>query len=342
MPKGRETGRRAIIGGRSEPKKQQTDSSMSRAFVFPGQGSQAVGMARELAASYPAARALLDEVDEALGQKLSALMFEGPIETLTLTENAQPALMAASLAVMRVLEREKGLVLKDRVALVAGHSLGEYSALAAAGAISVADAARLLKLRGQSMQKAVPVGVGAMSALLGVGLDVARKIAADAAQGDVCDIANDNEPTQVVLSGHKTAIDRVPEVGKAHGLRRAIPLPVSAPFHCSLLKPAADAMAEALAKIEIKTPVVPVVANVLAALISDPAEIRNRLVEQVTGTVRWRECVLAMVAAGVNELYEIGTGKVLSGLAGRIDKSLKATPVGTPADIEAVAAQLMS
>ena len=315
---------------------------MSKAFVFPGQGSQAVGMAKELAETFPAARALLDEVDEALGQKLSALMFEGPIETLTLTENAQPALMAASLAVMRVLEKEKGFSLKDRVAFVAGHSLGEYSALAAAGAISVADTARLLKLRGQSMQKAVPVGVGAMSALLGVGLDVAKKIAADAAQGDVCDIANDNEPTQVVLSGHKTAIDRVPEVGKAHGLRRAIPLPVSAPFHCSLLKPAAHAMAEALAKVEIKAPVVPVVANVLAAPISDPAEIRTRLVEQVTGTVRWRECVLAMAGAGVTELYEIGTGKVLSGLAGRIDKSLKATPVGTPADIEAVAAQLMS
>jgi [acyl-carrier-protein] S-malonyltransferase len=342
MPKGRETERRGTEQWSLGVEKQQTDLRMSRAFVFPGQGSQAVGMAKELAATFPAARALLDEVDEALGQKLSALMFEGPIETLTLTENAQPALMAASLAVMRVLEREKGLVLKDRVALVAGHSLGEYSALAAAGAISVADAARLLKLRGQSMQKAVPVGVGAMSALLGVGLDVARKIAADAAQGDVCDIANDNEPTQVVLSGHKTAIDRVPEVGKAHGLRRAIPLPVSAPFHCSLLKPAADAMAEALAKIEIKAPVVPVVANVLAAPISDPAEIRIRLVEQVTGTVRWRECVLAMAAAGVTELYEIGTGKVLSGLAGRIDKSLKATPVGTPADIEAVAAQLMT
>jgi len=315
---------------------------MSKAFVFPGQGSQAVGMAKELAETFPAARALLDEVDDALGQKLSALMFEGPIETLTLTENAQPALMAASLAVMRVLEREKGFSLKDRVAYVAGHSLGEYSALAAAGAISVADTARLLKLRGQSMQKAVPVGVGAMSALLGVGLDVARKIAADAAQGDVCDIANDNEPTQVVLSGHKTAIDRVPEVGKAHGLRRAIPLPVSAPFHCSLLKPAADAMAEALSKIEIKAPVVPVIANVLAAPISDPAEIRARLVEQVTGTVRWRECVLAMAGAGVTELYEIGTGKVLSGLAGRIDKSLKATPIGTAANIEAVAAQLMS
>lgn len=315
---------------------------MSRAFVFPGQGSQTVGMAKELAETFPAARKLLDEVDEALGQKLSTLMFEGPIETLTLTENAQPALMAASMAVMRVLEREKGFSLKERVAFVAGHSLGEYSALAAAGALSVADTARLLKLRGQSMQKAVPVGVGAMSALLGVGLDAAKKIAADAAQGDVCDIANDNEPTQVVLSGHKTAIDRVPEVGKAHGLRRAIPLPVSAPFHCSLLKPAADAMAEALAKVEIKAPVVPVVANVLAAPISDPAEIRTRLVEQVTGTVRWRECVLAMVAAGVTELYEIGTGKVLSGLAGRIDKSLKATPIGTPADIEAAIAHLLS
>lgn len=315
---------------------------MARAFVFPGQGSQSVGMARELAAAYPAARAVLDEVDDALGQKLSTLMFEGPIETLTLTENAQPALMAASMAVMRALEQEKGFVLKDRVSLVAGHSLGEYSALAASGALSVGDAARLLKLRGQSMQKAVPVGVGAMSALLGVGLDAARKIAADAAQGDVCDIANDNEPAQVVLSGHKTAIDRVPEVGKAHGLRRAVPLPVSAPFHCRLLQPAADAMAEALAKIDIKTPVVPVVANVLAAPISDPDEIRKRLVEQVTGTVRWRECVLAMVAGGVTELYEIGTGKVLSGLAGRIDKSLKATPVGTPADIDAVAAQLLS
>lgn len=313
---------------------------MSRAFVFPGQGSQAVGMAKELAATYPAARALLDEVDEALGQKLSTLMFDGPIETLTLTENAQPALMAASLAVMRVLEREKGFVLKDRVALVAGHSLGEYSALAAAGAISVADAARLLKLRGQSMQKAVPVGVGAMSALLGVGLDVAKKIAADAAQGDVCDIANDNEPTQVVLSGHKTAIDRVPEVGKAHGLRRAIPLPVSAPFHCRLLKPAADAMAEALAKIEIKAPVVPVVANVLAAPISDPTEIRNRLVEQVTGTVRWRESMAAMAAEGVKLFCEAGAGKVLSGLVKRTAPDSAGISMGTPDDIAQNVAQL--
>lgn len=315
---------------------------MSIAFVFPGQGSQFIGMGRELGEAFPAARDVFDEVDDALGQKLSEIMFNGPIETLTLTENAQPALMAMSMAVIRVLEREKGIKIADTVKLVAGHSLGEYSALAATGAFTVADAARLLKLRGQSMQKAVPVGQGAMAALLGVGLDVARKIAADAAQGDVCDIANDNEPTQVVLSGHKTAIDRVAEVGKAHGLRRAIPLPVSAPFHCRLLKPAADAMAEALAKVDIKTPSVPVVANVLAAPISDPTEIRQRLVEQVTGTVRWRECVLAMAAAGVTQLYEIGAGKVLTGLAGRIDKSLKAQPVGTPADIDAIVPALSS
>mgnify|MGYP002084070095 CR=1 FL=1 len=297
-------------------------------------------MGRALAEAFPAAKAVFDEVDAALGQKLSVLMWEGPKDQLTLTENAQPALMAHSMAVIRVLEREKGFVLQDKVTLVAGHSLGEYSALAAAGAFSLADAARLLRLRGQAMQKAVPVGQGAMTALLGVGLDIARRIAADAAQGEVCDIANDNEPTQVVLSGHRSAIDRVAEVGKAHGLRRAIPLPVSAPFHCALMKPAAEAMAAALAKVAIKPPVVPVVANVLAAPISDPAEIRRRLVEQVTGTVRWRECVLAMHAAGVTELYEIGSGKVLSGLAGRIEKSLKATPIGAPTDIDAAMAAL--
>jgi [acyl-carrier-protein] S-malonyltransferase len=313
---------------------------MSIAFVFPGQGSQAVGMGRDLAERFPAARAVFQEVDDALGQKLSQIMWEGPQETLTLTENAQPALMAHSLAVMRVLEAEKGLNLAAKVKFVAGHSLGEYSALAAAGAFTIADAARLLKLRGQAMQKAVPVGQGAMAALLGAGLDVARKIATDAAQGDVCDVANDNEPTQVVLSGHKSAIDRVAEVGKKHGLRRAIPLPVSAPFHCSLLKPAADAMAEALSKVEVRAPKVPVVANVLAAPISDPAQIKLRLVEQVTGTVRWRECVLAMSAAGVTTLYEIGSGKVLTGLAGRIDKALKAQAVGTAADVDAVAAAL--
>jgi [acyl-carrier-protein] S-malonyltransferase len=281
------------------------------------------------------------EVDDALGQKLSTIIWEGPKETLTLTENAQPALMAVSVAVMRVLEREKGLSLAEKVRFVAGHSLGEYSALAAAGAFSLADTARLLRLRGQAMQKAVPVGQGAMTALLGVGIDVARKVAEAAAEGDVCQVANDNEPTQVVLSGHKSAIDRVPEAGKAFGVRRAIPLPVSAPFHCSLMQPAADAMAEALAKVTINTPAVPVVANVLATPISDPDEIRKRLVEQVTGTVRWRECVLYMAANGITDVYEIGAGRVLSGLAGRIDKSLKATPVGTPVDIEAVAAGLV-
>jgi [acyl-carrier-protein] S-malonyltransferase len=312
---------------------------MTNAFVFPGQGSQAVGMGKELAAAFPEAKGVFDEIDAALGQKLSQIMWEGPAQTLTLTENAQPALMAVSLALMRVLEA-RGVTLGRHVKFVAGHSLGEYSALAAAGTFSIADAARLLKLRGQAMQKAVPVGVGAMAALLGVGLDVARKIAADAAQGDVCDVANDNDATQVVLSGHKTAIDRVAEAGKAHGLRRAMPLPVSAPFHCRLMQPAADAMAEALGKITMKAPAVPVIANVLAAPISDPAEIRKRLVEQVTGTVRWRECVLAMSGAGVTNLYEIGSGKVLTGLAGRIDKALKGTAVNGPADIDAAVAAL--
>jgi [acyl-carrier-protein] S-malonyltransferase len=315
---------------------------MAIAFIFPGQGSQDVGMGRDLAQNFAAARAVFEEVDSALGQKLSAIMWDGPKETLTLTENAQPALMAVSMAVVRVLEREKGFDLAKSVQLVAGHSLGEYSALAATGAFSLADAARLLKLRGQAMQKAVPVGQGAMAALLGVGLDAARKIAADSAQGDVCDIANDNDPTQIVLSGSKAAIDRVPEVGKAHGLRRAIPLPVSAPFHCALMKPAADAMAEALSKVTINRPSVPVVANVLAKPISDPAEIRRRLVEQVTGTVRWRECVEAMTAAGITHFYEIGAGKVLAGLVKRISKDANAVSVGTAADIEAAMAGLKS
>lgn len=309
---------------------------MAVAFVFPGQGSQDVGMGRELAQTYKAAADVFAEVDDALGQKLSQIIWEGPRETLTLTENAQPALMAVSMAVMRVLEREKGFSLKDKVRFVAGHSLGEYSALAAAGAFGLADTARLLKLRGQAMQKAVPVGQGAMTALLGVGRDVAEKVAEAAAQGDVCQVANDNEPTQVVLSGHKAAIDRVPEAGKAFGVRRAIPLPVSAPFHCALMQPAADAMAEALANVAVTAPVVPVVANVLAVAISDPDEIRKRLVEQVTGTVRWRECVQYMASNGISEVYEIGAGKVLAGLVGRIDKSIKAASVGTPADIDAV------
>jgi [acyl-carrier-protein] S-malonyltransferase len=315
---------------------------MAIAFIFPGQGSQDVGMGRELAQTYASARAVFEEVDAALGQNLSQIMWEGPKETLTLTENAQPALMAVSMAVMRVLEQEHGFKLKDKVKFVAGHSLGEYSALAAAGAFSLADAARLLKLRGKAMQAAVPVGKGAMTALLGVGIDAARQVAEAAAQGDVCQVANDNEPTQVVLSGDKVALDRVPEIGKAHGVRRAVPLPVSAPFHCALMQPAADAMREALDKVTVNTPVVPVVANVLATPISDPDEIRKRLVEQVTGTVRWRECVTYMTANGVTDVYEVGAGKVLAGLAKRIDAALNATSLGTPADIDAAIARLNS
>jgi [acyl-carrier-protein] S-malonyltransferase len=308
---------------------------MSVAFVFPGQGSQAVGMGAELAETFAAARTLFAEVDAALGQKLSDLMFNGPLETLTLTENAQPALMAVSLAVMRVLEEEKGFRLADKVKYVAGHSLGEYSALAAAGALSVADAARLLKIRGLAMQAAVPVGEGAMAALLGVGKDAGERLAQQAAQGEVCQLANDNEPTQAVISGAKSAVDRAAQLAKAHGVRRFILLNVSAPFHCALMQPAADAMAQALAEVEIRTPTVPLVANVLAAPIADPGEIRQRLVEQVTGTVRWRECVARMAADGVSHLYEIGSGKVLAGLAKRIVPTLNASAVGTPQDIEA-------
>jgi [acyl-carrier-protein] S-malonyltransferase len=314
---------------------------MAIAFVFPGQGSQAVGMGAELAKAHASARTLFEEVDAALGQKLSQIMFDGPLETLTLTENAQPALMAVSLAVMRVLE-EKGFRLADKVSCVAGHSLGEYSALAAAGALSVADAARLLKIRGQAMQAAVPVGQGAMAALLGVGKEAGEKLAAEAAQGEVCQLANDNEPTQAVISGSKSAVDRAAQLAKAHGVRRFIPLNVSAPFHCALMQPAADAMAEALAKVEIKAPAVPLVANVLASPITDPAEIRQRLVQQVTGTVRWRECVARMAADGVTDIYEIGSGKVLAGLAKRIVPTLNAVSVGTPQDVEAVLSALLT
>ncbi|MFV0368009.1 MAG: ACP S-malonyltransferase [Hyphomicrobiaceae bacterium] len=311
---------------------------MGVAFVFPGQGSQAVGMGKALADNFASAREVFQEVDAALGDKLSAIMWDGPKETLTLTANAQPALMAVSMAVMRVLEQEKGFKLADKVKFVAGHSLGEYSALAAAGAFSLADTARLLRLRGEAMQKAVPVGEGAMAALLGVGLEVGQKVADAAAQGDVCQVANDNDPTQVVLSGHKRAIDRVAEAGKPLGVRRAMPLPVSAPFHCALMQPAADAMAEALSKIEIKAPSVPVVSNVLAAPVSDPDEIRKRLVEQVTGTVRWRESVIYMAQNGITDVYEVGSGKVLSGLVGRIDKSINAVAIGTPEDIASISA----
>ncbi len=308
---------------------------MAIALLFPGQGSQTVGMGAALAQAYPAARQVFEEVDAALGIDLSRIMWQGPKQTLTLTENAQPALMATSIAALRVLEAECGLVLADKVKYVAGHSLGEYSALAAAGTFSIADAARLLRTRGLAMQAAVPVGQGGMAALLGVGLDVARKVAEEAAQGEVCQIANDNEPTQVVLSGHKSALDRVTEVGKRHGVRRAVPLPVSAPFHCSLMQPAAEAMAEALGQVEMQAPVVPVVCNVRAAPISDPDEIRQHLVQQVTSTVRWRESVERMVADGVADFYEIGAGKVLSGLVKRIAPDCAAHAIGEPDDITA-------
>jgi [acyl-carrier-protein] S-malonyltransferase len=283
---------------------------------------------------------VFEEVDTALGEKLSDTIWNGPKDKLTLTENAQPALMAVSMAVMRVLEREKGFELARRVAFVAGHSLGEYSALAAAGAISIGDAARLLRLRGRAMQSAVPVGQGAMAALLGVGIDVARIVAEEASQGEVCEVANDNEPTQVVLSGHRSAIDRVVEIGKKHGVRRTLPLPVSAPFHCRLMQPAAEVMAEALARIEIGAPRVPLVANVMAKPIREPDEIRRCLVEQVTRTVRWRECVTEMTAQGVKEFYEIGAGKVLAGLVKRIAKDAQAHSIGMPEELEAVAARL--
>ena len=310
-----------------------------KAFVFPGQGSQAVGMGADLAQAYPEARAVFEDVDAALGQPLSRLMFNGPIEELTLTENAQPALMAVSMAVVRVLEA-KGVKLADTAKFVAGHSLGEYSALAAAGALSVSDAARLLKIRGKAMQAAVPVGQGAMAALLGVGKEVAEKLAAEAAQGEVCQLANDNEPPQAVISGAKTAIDRASGLAKAHGVRRFMPLNVSAPFHCALMQPAADAMAEALASIKIKAPSVPLIANVLAAPISDPADIKRRLVEQVTGTVRWRECVIANSERGVTDFFEIGSGKVLAGLVKRIVPTANATSIGMPQDLDAALAAL--
>lgn len=310
------------------------------AFTFPGQGSQAVGMGKDLAEAFPEARDVFAEVDEALGQKLSTLMFEGPEEDLRLTENAQPALMAASMAVLRVLEA-RGVSLADRAAYVAGHSLGEYSALCAAGTFSLGDAAQLLKTRGLAMQKAVPVGHGAMAAILGLDFEALRAVLSAAAEGEVCDIANDNAPGQIVISGNKGAVDRAMVLAKEAGAKRALPLPVSAPFHSSLMGPAAEVMAEALAEVTINAPVVPLVCNVLAQPITDPADIRQRLIEQVTGMVRWTDCVKWLAGeGGVTHLAELGTGKVLTGLAKRIAPDATAMSIGSPADIDAFLAAL--
>ena len=308
---------------------------MSTALVFPGQGSQAVGMGRRLAEEFAAARAVFDEVDAALGEKLSATMWEGPGDKLTLTENAQPALMAVSLAALRVLEAETGFDLERDAAFVAGHSLGEYSALAAAQSLTIADAARLLRTRGRAMQKAVPVGVGAMAALVGTTLDRAKAVAAQVADTGVCAAANDNGGGQVVLSGAKLAVERAVEIAKEQGVKRAMILPVSAPFHCALMQPAADVMAEALSQVEVRRPRVPLVANVLAEPISDPPAIVRALTQQVTETVRWRESVLFMVNAGVTVFYEVGAGRVLTGLIKRIAEGATASTVGAPDDIAA-------
>lgn len=306
---------------------------MTRAFIFPGQGAQTIGMGKALAEAYPEAKAVFDEVDAALGESLSSLIWEGDIETLTLTENAQPALMATSLAAMRALEAE-GIEI-GAASFVAGHSLGEYSALTAAGALSVGDAAKLLRTRGKAMQQAVPVGEGAMAALLGLDLGTARAVAEEAAQGEVCAAANDNDPSQVVISGSKGAVERALDIAKEKGAKRALLLPVSAPFHCALMAPAAEVMDGALAEVEIKTPSVPLVANVIAEAVTDPARIRELLVEQVTGSVRWRESVEYMVAQGITEFWEIGAGKALSGMVKRIERSATLRNVGAPDDVKA-------
>jgi len=306
---------------------------MAAAFVFPGQGSQAVGMGRSLAEAFPPARRVFDEVDAALGEKLSDVVWNGPADTLTLTENAQPALMAVSLAAMAVLETEAGVDLKRDAAFVAGHSLGEYSALAAAGALSIADAARLLRIRGRAMQKAVPVGAGAMAAMIGIELGDVKAVVSEVANIGVCAAANDNGGGQVVISGAKAAVEQAVELAKARGVKRAMMLPVSAPFHCPLMQPAADAMAEALAKVPVEPPVVPLVANVRARPISAPSEIVRSLVEQVTGTVRWRESVLFMAQSGVTAFYEVGAGKVLTGLIKRIAETATASAIGIPEDV---------
>jgi len=306
---------------------------MAAAFVFPGQGSQSVGMGKSLAEAFPAARRVFDEVDAALGEKLSDTIWGGPADRLTLTENAQPALMAVSLAAMKVLQAEAGVDLTRDAAFVAGHSLGEYSALAAAGAFSIADAARLLRIRGRAMQKAVPVGAGAMAAMIGLELADVRAIASEVAEIGVCAAANDNGGGQVVISGAKAAVEQAVELAKSRGVKRAMMLPVSAPFHCPLMQPAADAMSEALAMVSVKPPIVPLVANVRAQPTSEPSEIVRSLVEQVTGTVRWRESVLFMVQSGVTAFYEVGAGKVLTGLIKRIAETATASAIGTPEDV---------
>ncbi|MCE0504578.1 ACP S-malonyltransferase [Roseivivax sp. GX 12232] len=309
---------------------------MSRAFIFPGQGSQSIGMGRELAEAYPAARAVFDEVDAALGEKLSTLIWEGEADKLTLTENAQPALMATSLAAMRALEAE-GLKITD-AAYVAGHSLGEYSALAAAGALSITDCAQLLRTRGRAMQEAVPVGEGAMAAILGLDIEAVRALAEEAAEGAVCQAANDNDPAQVVISGEKAAVERAAALAKEKGAKRALMLPVSAPFHSALMTPAAAVMEEALGKVNISAPAVPLVANVSAEAVSEPDRIRALLVEQVTGAVRWRESVAWMAGQGVDDFWEVGAGKALSGMVKRISREAATRNIGTPADVEAARA----
>ncbi|WP_340242712.1 ACP S-malonyltransferase [Roseobacter sp. HKCCA2468] len=308
---------------------------MSRAFIFPGQGAQTIGMGRDLADSYAAARAVFEEVDEALGQNLSHLIWEGDQDELTLTANAQPALMATSMAAVRALEAE-GFVLKDYASFVAGHSLGEYSALCAAGSLSVADTAKLLRIRGDAMQKATPKGQGAMAAILGLDFDTVTDLASEAAAGDVCQAANDNDPAQVVISGHAAAVERAVELAKARGAKRAVMLPVSAPFHCALMQPAADAMAEALAAVTLNAPVVPLVGNVMAGPSDDPALIRGNLITQVTGRVRWRESVMWMAQNDVTEAWEVGAGKALSGMVKRIAREMETKAIGTAADIAAL------
>jgi len=307
---------------------------MTRAFIFPGQGSQTPGMGRDLAEAFPEARHVFEEVDDALDQKLSKIIFEGPDSDLNLTENTQPALMAVSMAVMRVLEKQGNLDLSKSASFVAGHSLGEYAALTAAGSFDIATTAKLLKLRGQSMQKAVPVGIGAMAAILGLDFEDVKAIAAAASAAEIVSAANDNSPGQVVISGHKAAVEAAMALATEKGAKRALLLPVSAPFHCALMQPAADTMAEALAAIDIKAPIVPVVANVTASAVTDPAQIRDLLVKQVTGVVRWRESVTWMKEQGVTEMIEIGAGKVLAGLVKRIESEVATSSVGTPAQID--------